>query len=86
MTLALYIGQCTRSQNLSHRRAAKAHANMRICTDSPEPSLLPYTKKHIEDESSEQNLRPLAWLDTSAWWFTRIISTKILYAGKDSLV
>ena len=74
MALALRVGQCTRSQYSSHRRGAKALVNLRICADSPEPSLLAYTQKtHIEDERSKHNLRPLVWLDTSAWRFTRVI-------------
>ena len=39
-----YMNQCKRLLRLSHWWAAKALKSLRICTDSPEPSLLAYTK------------------------------------------
>ena len=42
--IPLYMGQNTRFRALSHYLAMKAQASLRICADSPEPSLLLYTK------------------------------------------
>ena len=38
------MGQCTRLWYLSHQRAVKAWVSLHIWADSPEPSLLVYTK------------------------------------------
>ena len=53
---------CTRVWYLSHQRAAKANANLRICADSPEPSLLAHTKYGCR-RRLRPKIRPLAhWI------------------------
>ena len=53
---------------LSHRRAANAHASLRICAVSHEPSLLAYTW-YGSNGLLRLNTRPLAPLDLSAQGF-----------------
>ena len=79
------MGQHTSFWYLSHRRAAKAQASLRICADSPKPSLLSYTKQW-SSWSRWSNIRPLAQFDTSKRAFKGIlcayaISIKISSGG-----
>ena len=59
--------------NLSHWRAAKDQAGLRICADSPEPSMHVYTK-YVYKRRPRPNVRSLALLRTSTWSLIRDIS------------
>ena len=77
------MGQYMRFLYFSNQRAAKAQASLRICTDSPEPLLLAYTKYGCRWRL-RPNFRHLAWLDMPAWVFIRgiceyAISTSFIY-------
>ena len=85
----IIMTQCMRFWYLSHKRAANAQASLRICTDSPEPSLLAHTKYGCRLRL-RTNFRPLALLDTSARAFIKVIcayaiSTEISCSGPHSI-
>ena len=56
-------------QYFATERAAKAQASLRICTDTSDSSLFPYTKRECRLRLRPK-LRPLALLDMSSWSFT----------------
>ena len=73
VVFVVHLGQCTRFYDLSLQQAAKAQASLHICADSPELSLLAYTKYGCRWKFIPK-YRPLALLRMSAWMFIRGIS------------
>ena len=80
-----YLSQHMRCSYLSDSRAPQALVSLCICTDSPEPSLLAYTK-YGYSRRPRQIFKLLAMLDSSARAFVDDIcayakSTKISCSG-----
>ena len=74
---------------LSHCRATKAHANLRTCANSHEPTLLAYITYGFRGKL-KLKFRPLPLLNTSLCAFKEgicayAISTKISCAGPNVL-
>ena len=71
------FGQHTRIWYLLHQRTVKAQMSPHICSDSPEPLPLTFSK-YRSRERPKPNIRSLIPLDTSEWVFNLLPHRRLL--------